>query len=95
MADPITDKTELNKEINDIFPPKIYPDYMKNLQFPLKIGLPDRIINDINFNEDLQYGGSNLLDTLSELYKNSLLKRSDMRKIINYYKNITKNNKKK
>ena len=95
MADPITDKTQLNKEINDMFPPEIIPDYMKNLQFPLKIGLPERIINDINFNENLQYGGYNLFDTLSELYKKSLLKRSDMRKIINYYKNKTKNYKKK
>ena len=46
------------------------------------------------FNEDIKI----ILTSntkISELYKKSLLKRSDMRKIINYYKNKTKNYKKK
>jgi len=85
MADPISDKTQLNKEINDIFPPEIYPDYMRNLFNPL----------GANLNEAFQIGGNNILHNLTLLYKKSLLKRSDMRKIIKYYKNITKNYKKK
>lgn len=85
MTDPINDKTVLNEEINNIYPPEIYPDYMKNLFNP----------PGANLDEAFQIGGNNIFDKLTLLHKKSLLKRSDMRKIINYYKNITKNYKKK
>ena len=81
MADSITNKTQLNKEITEIYPPEIYPDYMRNLFNP----------PGTNLDEAFQIGGNNIFDKLTLLHKKSLLKRSDMRKIIKYYKNITKN----
>lgn len=92
----ISNNENLTKEINNIYPSKNYIDYTQNLNFPIKLGLPEIIVNDISnikFNDPLQYGGTyNLFNNLKELFKKKVLKRYHMKNIIYYYQ---KQNKKK